>query len=93
MSLMTPDKKTYGWVIFIAAVGMMASMVAVDISALMGWGEAVKPVFVGTVIGHLGAVIAAFVGGKIIPEDRNPTERTRADDVPKETGTNNPQGN
>ena len=31
-------------------------------------------------MGHIAAVIAAFVGGKIIPEDRDVTARDRVND-------------
>lgn len=71
---------TTGWVIFVAAVGMMFSLLAVDISALPSWDAAMKPVFVGTFIGHIGVVIAAFIGGKLIPAERNPDMRERVSD-------------
>ena len=35
-----------------------------DIAQLMEWSQATKPVFIGSTIGHLSAVIGAFVGGK-----------------------------
>lgn len=72
---MTPTSK--GWVVFLAAVGMMLSMLSVDIMTLMSWDEVLTPIFIGTIFGHLAAVIAAFVGGKLIPPIRDPTMRTR----------------
>lgn len=72
--------RTTGWLIFIGAIGMMAGMVAVDVTTLMAWSDALRPAFVGSTLGHFSAVIAAFVGGKIIPDDRNPFSRTRATD-------------
>ena len=72
-----------GWMIFVAAFGMMAGMLAVDVAALKAWTELSTPLFVGTSLGHVGAVIAAFVGGKIMPIDREPTLRTRANDGTK----------
>lgn len=77
------NKTTTGWVLFVAAVGMMFGLLAVDIVVLKDWSAAATPVFVGTTMGHIAAVIAAFVGGKLIPETRN-GQRTRADD-PKVT--------
>jgi hypothetical protein len=76
---------TTGWVIFVAAVGMMFSMLAVDIASLREWSEMTTPVFVGTALGHVSAVIGAFIGGKLIPEPRDPHERTRSgeQDEPK----------
>jgi hypothetical protein len=52
----------------------------VDIAQLMNWNEAMTPAFVGTCIGHFGAVITAFVGGKLIPEGREPGTHTRQED-------------
>lgn len=84
------SKTTVGWMLFVAAMGMMFSLIAVDISALNNWGEALKPVFVGTFIGHIGATITAFVGGKLIPEERDPNARDRVSDKKlNELNTNN----
>lgn len=77
------DKTTAGWVIFVAAFGMMLGMLAVDIVSLKTWSDATTPTFVGSTIGHMAATIAAFVGGKLIPESRNGT-LTRATDLKKE---------
>lgn len=73
--------RTTGWLLLVGALGMMAGMVAVDVTALTAWNEALRPAFVGAAMGHFGAVIAAFLGGKIIPEDRNPFTRSRATDT------------
>ncbi len=82
MASMSPQgQTTTGWIVFIAALGMMFSLVAIDISQLPAWMDAAKPVFVGTMMGHLAAVIAAFVGGKLIPEQRS-GQFTRASDIP-----------
>jgi glycerol-3-phosphate acyltransferase PlsY len=70
---------TAGWVIFVAAIGMMLGMLAVDIASLKAWSDMQTPVFVGTTLGHMAAVIAAFVGGKIIPAVRN-GQLTRSND-------------
>ncbi len=56
-----------GWTVFLAALGMMAALLAPEVSALSTWGSVLQPAFVGKVLVHFGAVIAAFVGGKIIP--------------------------
>lgn len=74
------NKTTAGWVVFLSAVGMMFSLLAIDIIALKDFGEVYTPLFVGTFLGHVAAVIAAFVGGKLIPETREDTKRTRKDD-------------
>ena len=54
-----------GTIIFIAAFGMMCSLVAVDLADLNSWYEATNIKFVGGLIGHLGTVIAAYVGGRL----------------------------
>ena len=74
------NSATTGWVVFIAAVGMMLGLLSVDLTHLKGWSEATTPVFVGTAIGRLAAVIGAFVGGKLIPGAQRSSNRpaTRA---------------
>jgi len=62
-------KTTAGWTLMLGAVGMMFGLLAVDIAALPTWDVVTKPVFVGTTMGHIAAVIAAFVGGKLIPTE------------------------
>lgn len=74
------NNASIGWVIFIGCIGMMASLMAVDIGTLPSWHDATRPAFVGGQMGHLGTVIAAFIAGKIIPADRDPTTRTRTTD-------------
>jgi uncharacterized membrane protein YadS len=73
--MMTPT--TTGWVVFVGAVGMMFGMLAIDIASLKEWSQMQTPLFVGTTLGHIAAVIGAFVGGKIIPEARGLHPQTR----------------
>lgn len=73
------NSTTTGWIIFVAAFGMMLGMVAMDIATLKDWSEARSTAFVGAALGHIAAVIASFVGGKIIPEARA-GKFTRAED-------------
>jgi hypothetical protein len=58
---------TAGWLVFVAAIGMMLGLLSVDLTHLKGWNEATTPAFVGTALGRLAAVIGAFVAGKLIP--------------------------
>jgi hypothetical protein len=51
----------------IAGLGLMCTLLAGDISQLEKWSDATYPAFVAGVIAHVGAVIGAFVGGKLIP--------------------------
>ena len=76
---MTPT--TTGWVVFIAAMGMMFSLLSVDIVALKDFNDMRTPLFIGTFMGHVAAVIAAFIGGRLIPVERDNTKRTRSNDV------------
>lgn len=82
MAMTNETATTTGWIVFIAALGMMAGMMAVDIASLKEWSEMSTPVFVGTSLGHVAAVITAFVGGKLIPEFRS-NVHTRASDPPQ----------
>jgi hypothetical protein len=55
---------------------MMLGLLSVDLTHLKGWSEATTPVFVGTAIGRVAAVIAAFVGGTLIPAVQRGPNRT-----------------
>jgi hypothetical protein len=46
----------------------------------MNFNEMITPTFVGSSLGHFAAVVAAFVGGRIIPEGREPGTHTRQED-------------
>lgn len=58
-----------GYLIFLAAFGMMSTLLAGDFSHLEHWHDALDPAFFAGVCTHVGAVIAAFVGGKLIPTE------------------------
>ena len=58
-----------GWIVFIAGLGMMFGLLAVDVTQLHEWKEMTTPIFIGTAMGHLAATITAFVGGKLLPSD------------------------
>lgn len=60
------DKKR-GWLIFLAALGVMLGLLSSDLAKLQEWEMAYHPQFVASVFVHMSAVIAAFVGGKLIP--------------------------
>lgn len=76
--MMSP--KTQGWMLLVAAIGMLFGLIALDISNLETWDTVTTPQFVGKLLGNLASVITAFVGGKIIPENRSIYKRTRASD-------------
>ena len=56
-----------GWFLFIAAMGMMFTLGSVEVASLHSWNEATTPIFFGKFLAHIGTVIAAFIGGKLIP--------------------------
>lgn len=64
---MEASSRATGWAIGLAAFGMMAAAVGNEIVGLDSWETVMTPAFVGKGLVHLGAVIAAFVGGKMIP--------------------------
>lgn len=59
--------KTSGWMIGLAAMGMMLTLLAGDVSNLDKYSDMLDPKFVAGVMTHIGAVIAAFVGGNLVP--------------------------
>lgn len=73
-------KTTTGYTLFIAALGMMCGLLADDVQRLEQWAYMTTPQFVGNVLAHIAAVIAAFVAGKIIPEHRE-GKHTRSTDT------------
>ena len=58
-----------GWMIGLAALGMMFGLKGKEGSELMSWTEVFSPGFIGEMLLHASVVIAAFVGGKLIPTE------------------------
>ncbi len=75
------ENVTGGWITFIAALGMMCGLLAADVAKLNSWGQAVSPSFVSVVMAHFGAVVVAFIGGKMVPAARDGSKRTRSSDA------------
>ena len=46
---------------------MILGLLAPEIGALADWAAVMAPSFVAKLLGHLAAVIGAFVGGRLIP--------------------------
>lgn len=61
------NQRTTGWSLFVAALGMMATLVNHDVAVLAEWRDATSPAFVGTLLAHFGVVATAFAAGKILP--------------------------
>jgi len=73
-----------GWYVLLAALGMMAGLLAVDVSKLADWSGVYQPAFVATIMAHFGVVVTAFIGGKLLPSDPRPGGRRGNDPPPKE---------
>ena len=60
-------QSTTGWILFMAALGMMAGLMGAEINNMADWALVVTPAFVGKGLIHFSTVVAAFVGGKLLP--------------------------
>lgn len=74
------NKTTAGWTTFIVALGMMCGLLSSDLGKLTSWTQAYQPAFIAVIMAHFAVVVLAFTGGKMIPEARDNTDRTRAGD-------------
>ena len=70
-----------GWVLFIAALGMMAGLMGVELMNLPELGAVYTTAFIGKSMVHFSTVVAAFIGGKLIP---GPSLGDRRDDRKEE---------
>jgi hypothetical protein len=59
--------KHLGWMLFAASIGMLCLLISADVQKLTSFDDIWKPAFVGTMLAHVGNVLMAFVGGKLIP--------------------------
>lgn len=57
-----------GAILVLAAAGMLATLLSVEIANLPNWHAVLAPAFVGKALAHVGAVLAAAVGGKLLPQ-------------------------
>jgi hypothetical protein len=76
-----------GWTVFIAALGMALGLLGSEIQSMNDWQYIRTPLFVGKACIHMASVIAAFVGGKLLPSppaDAQPGGRRSSDPPPKE---------
>lgn len=56
-----------GWTLVIAALGMTAGLLGAEISGMESWETVAAPAFIGKSLAHLATVIAAYVGGQLVP--------------------------
>lgn len=57
-----------GWILALAAVGMLAGLLGVELTELQSWDDIWTVDFIGKVCIHVASVISAFVGGKLLPQ-------------------------
>lgn len=60
-------QKQNGWVVFLAALGVMAALLGNELLQFSSWQDGLTPAFAGKSLVHFGTVIGAFVGGRLIP--------------------------
>lgn len=58
-----------GYLLGLAALGSMLGLIAVDIQELETWSQATTPAFIGSSLAHIGVVIGAFIGGRLVPSE------------------------
>lgn len=63
-------RTTTGRVALLAAIGMTAGLLGAEISQLQTWAPVLQPGFVGKALVHVAAVIAAYVGGQLVPTNQ-----------------------
>jgi hypothetical protein len=71
--------KAVGWTLAAASLGMMLVLISADIKNLQSFHDAMTPLFVGNMLAHIGNVLMAFVGGKLIPTE---PQNQRLEDKP-----------
>jgi hypothetical protein len=57
-----------GWILALAAIGMLCGLIGVEITELSTWEDMATVGFVGKSLIHVASVISAFVGGKLLPQ-------------------------
>jgi len=70
--------KVVGWSLAGASVGMLCLLISADVKQLHSFNEAFTPFFIGNMLAHIGNIIMAFVGGKLIPtspQDQRTTDK------------------
>lgn len=78
--LSTQRQRTLGGQLAVlAALGMLVGLMASEVRGISSWAEATDPKFISAFMGHFSTVVAAFIAGRLLPQNRN-NRRTRSDD-------------
>lgn len=67
MEVTPQNRSTLGVVTLIAAVGMFAGLIGLEMSNMQDWVFITTPKFIGTTLIHLGSVIGAYIAGQLLP--------------------------
>lgn len=59
--------KVTGWIVAVAALGMMCNLLSQDIITFCSWSDIFSFRFVAHFLQHISVVIAAFIGGNLVP--------------------------
>jgi len=71
--------KVVGWSLAGASLGMLCLLISADVKELHSFDDAFTPFFVGNMLAHIGNLLMAFVGGKLIPTE---PQNQRSEDKP-----------
>lgn len=61
------DRKSGGFVVLIAAVGMLSGLLGNEISSLPTFAQVYTTAFIGKSLIHISTVIGAYIAGQMIP--------------------------
>jgi hypothetical protein len=68
--------------VFGLAIFMLGTLISVEIAGLQEWGAVTTPLFVGKMIGAIGAVGTAWLSGKLAPQPGAEDERCPSCNAP-----------
>lgn len=57
-----------GWLIALAAAGMLAGLIGAEMASLHSWDEVFAVPFIGKSLLHVATVIGAWISGKLMPQ-------------------------
>ena len=62
-----PKPAVIGNIVALAALGTALGLIGNEVAALQSWTPVLEPAFIGKTLIHLGTVVGAYVGGRLIP--------------------------
>jgi hypothetical protein len=61
------NRSATGVVVLLAALAMMLGLLGGEVSELHRWADALSTAFVGKVLGHIAAILTAYISGQLVP--------------------------